>query len=884
MTVTNPAAKILNKAYCRHSIKIAQGHRSRPAANSIGTNAKPQPASTTGPGIGPAFGGGMLQGAKNIIGGVGSAAVGVKDMAYGVGEATVGPTLRNFGDSVGSWLGGDKSLNELNPRWQAQAQRAGEQDGYQMFTSGARDVAESFGQMVGVNNAWQNGQYVGAQAPQNAAQQHAARQQKYYAHTADRDLGSWNAGANDAADFVASAIPSIGGAARFGTAAARAAKTVPTINRAVNATNSAISASRPLDYSLRAGSVATGLPLHPQALAGGGLTAAIGASQSAQHAAPTLAPLAVQHAAPYFGTSQQTATSAAAATRRALAEAQKYAPAVVTDNAMRTVVPDLPEMIDAATMPGTLKPVLPAMAGLTGAAPVLDERRLTQAENEQRQLAHSAETANQHALRDHRGQLGDHAATNAMLQDPAMHNRALHGRVPMDAAVQIAEEQHLGETPEEHLQNAVAMTQNDPQTQATAEFEQAKQELTQPDFTDSIHQGYANKIQGLAANNASPDEVNSTIDEYLQYASQNTSPEEYEQVRQDVANLRTHLSAMVPEKKEQVAAAAQNPNGPEFQELTAAKEQEVGQQAVAAAQNNPDSPPPTDPQGYGKFINDTWSQAVGVFREMDPMMQLGMSLGLGTGLLGLLGGLGGDGIGTFLMGALGLGAAGFMGANAGMFGQDAQNFAKDTMFNIGAATGMIPQVKKDDLAPLLAQNAMGALSGQAPQIDYMAAATNPERYAKTIGPQVQQAEAKIKQLQQLVGLRPEQLVQITPGLSLAEAQKAIANGHAVLADAANPNGQLGAKLTQAREFMANPVAVRDRELGNAMRSGVQRITDWWKGAEDMNIAQHILMEKLITKAARCWAGYEPVPGKKPYSNDSCRPIGGKKKKKKTSVK
>ena len=30
---------------------------------------------------------------------------------------------------------------------------------------------------------------------------------------------------------------------------------------------------------------------------------------------------------------------------------------------------------------------------------------------------------------------------------------------------------------------------------------------------------------------------------------------------------------------------------------------------------------------------------------------------------------------------------------------------------------------------------------------------------------------------------------------------------------------------------------------------------------------------------RCWAGYEPVPGKEPYSDGSCRPIGSKKKKK-----
>jgi hypothetical protein len=35
----------------------------------------------------------------------------------------------------------------------------------------------------------------------------------------------------------------------------------------------------------------------------------------------------------------------------------------------------------------------------------------------------------------------------------------------------------------------------------------------------------------------------------------------------------------------------------------------------------------------------------------------------------------------------------------------------------------------------------------------------------------------------------------------------------------------------------------------------------------------------MLKAARCWAGYEPVPGAKAYSEGSCRPKGSKKTKK-----
>lgn len=39
----------------------------------------------------------------------------------------------------------------------------------------------------------------------------------------------------------------------------------------------------------------------------------------------------------------------------------------------------------------------------------------------------------------------------------------------------------------------------------------------------------------------------------------------------------------------------------------------------------------------------------------------------------------------------------------------------------------------------------------------------------------------------------------------------------------------------------------------------------------------------LAKAARCWKGYEPVPGKAPYSEDSCRPVGSKKKKEKKAA-
>lgn len=40
------------------------------------------------------------------------------------------------------------------------------------------------------------------------------------------------------------------------------------------------------------------------------------------------------------------------------------------------------------------------------------------------------------------------------------------------------------------------------------------------------------------------------------------------------------------------------------------------------------------------------------------------------------------------------------------------------------------------------------------------------------------------------------------------------------------------------------------------------------------------LARVLAKQARCWEGYEPVPGKEPYSEDSCRPKGSSKKKEK----
>jgi len=72
---------------------------------------------------------------------------------------------------------------------------------------------------------------------------------------------------------------------------------------------------------------------------------------------------------------------------------------------------------------------------------------------------------------------------------------------------------------------------------------------------------------------------------------------------------------------------------------------------------------------------------------------------------------------------------------------------------------------------------------------------------------------------------------------------------------------------------------------------VKQLTDLMQ--KDATFAQNILthigldnvlLEEVKEAKGRCWNGYEPVPGKEPYSNDSCRPAGSKKKKKKKTEK
>jgi len=107
------------------------------------------------------------------------------------------------------------------------------------------------------------------------------------------------------------------------------------------------------------------------------------------------------------------------------------------------------------------------------------------------------------------------------------------------------------------------------------------------------------------------------------------------------------------------------------------------------------------------------------------------------------------------------------------------------------------------------------------------------------------------QIKQLSRLSPEfgvtMLMGRNPGLSREEAQK--------MYEFLTQNQDSISKMMPAVTGAQTPVVKAGAVIGTALK---------------------------IEKAARCWKGYEPVPGKKPYSNDSCRPTGSKKKEKKAA--
>jgi|GEM_PF-4288652 len=106
----------------------------------------------------------------------------------------------------------------------------------------------------------------------------------------------------------------------------------------------------------------------------------------------------------------------------------------------------------------------------------------------------------------------------------------------------------------------------------------------------------------------------------------------------------------------------------------------------------------------------------------------------------------------------------------------------------------------------------------------------------------------------------------------------------------NPMDQINALSKLSPEFGTTMLMGRDpnmnSEQGRQMydflthnKNIIEQLMPQLQNASVTGVKQGSALE-FGMKVARCWEGYEAVPGKKPYSNDSCRPVGSKKKTKK----
>lgn len=118
-----------------------------------------------------------------------------------------------------------------------------------------------------------------------------------------------------------------------------------------------------------------------------------------------------------------------------------------------------------------------------------------------------------------------------------------------------------------------------------------------------------------------------------------------------------------------------------------------------------------------------------------------------------------------------------------------------------------------------------------------------------------------------------------------------ANGlYSMLGGGGNPMDQINALSQLSPEFGATMLMGRDPNMSSGQarqmydflthnRNIIEQLMPQLQNASTNGMKQGSALE-FGKAAGRCWTGYEPVPGKKPYSNDSCRPVGSKKKDKK----
>lgn len=387
--------------------------------------------------------------------------------------------------------------------------------------------------------------------------------------------------------------------------------------------------------------------------------------------------------------------------------------------------------------------------------------------------------------------------------------------------------------------------------------------------------------------------------------------------------VQQHMPNVPPEEQKGVqdlAAGANTPEAKMFEQKVNETGQKVMQEQVdQQIQANPELA--ASPQGFGQL----WNQASDMWNSMPQEAKWMVGLGIPLGAAGLMSSLFGEGgMAGGLLGLLGLGAAGLGAAGSGVLGQDAQNMTTDALYNVGTFFGAMPE--KADFSALKGPDAMQKLTAGPTTGEAAATWWDPKAKAQEVQGQLDQADQLGKLMMVPEGMRARLIQKMDPSLSPEEAQQIAANAAQAHSAMQDPESALAKKLQQGSEFVANPEGYVNQQAWNAVnpmnwfKSGstnmdIQYLISRWaektafndvdakemadlkaqqaegvpyrvedarrlNALEKRQQAEAPLKKEVVIsvcqKAARCWAGYEPVPGAKAYSKGSCRPKGSKK--------
>lgn len=315
-------------------------------------------------------------------------------------------------------------------------------------------------------------------------------------------------------------------------------------------------------------------------------------------------------------------------------------------------------------------------------------------------------------------------------------------------------------------------------------------------------------------------------------------------------------------KTPETQAAVGDINSPEAQKKI--KEGQNTYVETGAAEYAKTTPPPTNSPGdWAGWLNDMMDHVNTSWNNMSPEAQLAFGLGVPMAVIGLLSG----NVGGFLLGAVGLGTAGISAAGSGMFGDTAQTAAE-------SVTGAKPA---EPIKPLSDDDQLSVVRG-------LSSATNPMEYFSANKQQIMQIadlpdDRLIAIAQQLDPQTRNDVIKMLTGFSakIDEGLKKLTDSGFTPGPAADAAIRLRAAFPGGESL---PPGIKSGELPE-LKAKVERMLQILNSnqATPANNTGAYIQNDLIPKIARCWKGYEPVPGKKPYSEDSCRPQGSKKKKK-----